>query len=105
MLEKRKHRIALMGEDHIQGAGGRMSKIFSLIATAWASLEGEDQKVQSRADRQYHSKNLTFHVPHVPAYMQARRVKFDGQDFDITGMRRTFDLHPMIAIDAVLASD
>ena len=105
MLGERQHRIILMAEDHIQGAGGRLTKVYLVIADVWASVGGDSSQNKASADRQYFGSTLSFETPYFPAYMNTRRIQFKEQNYSVTAVRKTFGLHPMISFDVVAEGD
>lgn len=100
MLAERKHRVTLMGQQMLQGAGGRMSETTPLIAEVWATLDRESAQLSSRQSRQRLNDRLHFTIPYSPTYMATKIIRFEGRLYLIASLSRNHTLQPTITIEA-----
>lgn len=95
----RRHRITLMSERMMRGAGGRLVRERPIIADVWAqaSLSGAVGVTDSGTAL---SEKVSVAVPYHAAYVQARFLAWEGNTFRIESYRFEGTTTRRISFDA-----
>ncbi|MFC3051652.1 phage head closure protein [Kordiimonas pumila] len=102
MLAGMRHRITLMQEQNVIGAGGRITKTTPIITDVWAEVtEGLAGGVE-RADKQIYPTSARFKVRYNAAYQAARVVVWRGVRYRIQGTERMLGTNPTLTFDTRL---
>ena len=80
-----RHRITLMREEMVQGAGGRMVKTNPVLADVWAQVEESAGSAEERGDKQVFGGSASFTVRFQVGYQLARVIEWRGARYRISG--------------------
>ncbi len=99
-LGSMRHRVTLMGEDTMQGAGGRILATDPVIADVWATVNDPAGSLEEQGGRQFIGQAVSFEVHYQPGFMAARKVGFGSSVYKVHSVERTMGLTPVIRYQA-----
>ncbi|WP_417451282.1 hypothetical protein [Kordiimonas sp.] len=104
MIGARRHRITLMADKSIQGAGGRLQKSRPIIADVWAEAKQSARFAAGGAEALEHTEKASFTVPYLAAYLEARFAEWEGRLYRLESYSLTGTTLRLVNFDGVRAS-
>lgn len=95
----RRHRVTLMAEQMIKGAGGRLTRNRPIIADIWAEVS-ESATTSGSDSGVTLVEKASITAPYSSAYRNARFLEWDGRLFRVESYRLSGTITRLISFDA-----